>query len=72
MGVYDEVVARCPKCDGPVFFQTKTGPCNMALYQLNSEDTPIEVLAGVNGDTEWCHNCDHPVTIKVICFATVT
>lgn len=46
MGCYDSVMVPCPKCGERREFQSKSGDCNLASYNL--EEAPVDVLADVN------------------------
>jgi len=46
MGMYDTVLVPCPRCGEIEQFQSKSGYCNMDVFQLNK--APLEVLADVN------------------------
>jgi len=46
MGLFDSVMVPCPTCGKRSEFQSKSGDCFMATYNL--EDCPVEVLADVN------------------------
>lgn len=54
MGMFDEVAVPCPKCGTIELFQSKGGPCQLRVYQLDT--APIEVLADVNRHVHVC-NC---------------
>lgn len=55
MGMYDEVVFTCPKCDGHITEQSKAGACSLVTYQ--SDDVPTQIAVDLNGETVWCQNC---------------
>jgi hypothetical protein len=46
MGMFDTVTVPCPTCGTISEFQTKSGPCNLNMYALNS--APADVLTDVN------------------------
>jgi len=46
MGVFDSVMVPCPKCGQREEFQSKSGPCALAVYNL--EDAPDSVLMNIN------------------------
>lgn len=60
MGLYDEVVVTCPKCQSEVLFQTKAGPCELNKFSL--DDAPFEVRADLIGQDEKCP-CGATITI---------
>lgn len=45
MGMYDTVMVPCPKCGKKSGFQTKSGECTLAEYEL--EDVPYDVIQDV-------------------------
>lgn len=56
MGMYDSIFARCPKCGERLEFQSKTGPCRLQEYSL--ESAPIDILEGVNSTSPLaCAKC---------------
>lgn len=46
MGMFDSVWAKCPKCDEENEFQSKSGDCICANYDL--DDCPDNVFADIN------------------------
>jgi hypothetical protein len=46
MGCFDSVMVPCPKCGERREFQSKSGDCSLAVYDL--EAAPLSVLADVN------------------------
>ncbi len=63
MGMFDEVTARCPRCETVVEFQSKAGPCILKTY--NAEDgVPPEIAVDVMHDREECRGCGE--TLKLI------
>lgn len=46
MGMFDEVLVRCPSCEKEQTVQSKGGDCILALYDLN--EAPADVLSDVN------------------------
>ena len=55
MGLFDSVVANCPRCGGEVEFQSKLGPCNLNRYTLT--DTPPLIACDLDGEIERCPDC---------------
>lgn len=45
MGLFDSVMVPCPNCGSKLEFQSKSGDCIMATYEL--KDTPADVLMDV-------------------------
>lgn len=63
MGMFDSVHVRCPKCGTFLEFQSKAGPCVLKDYALDS--APVEVLADIEHDSQWCDKCKHSVGIEL-------
>lgn len=61
MGMFDTVIARCPRCCAEVVFQSKAGPCALETFTL--DEVPREVAVDVMQDMEWCSTCDTPVRL---------
>ena len=56
MGVYDSVMVPCPRCGTRVEFQSKSGDCILATYELS--DAPNNVLADANRHSpHTCSSC---------------
>lgn len=56
MGMFDMIIANCPECGEPSEFQTKSGPCVLATYNLS--DAPEDVLADANRHSpNQCEKC---------------
>lgn len=56
MGCYDTVMVPCPKCGNREPFQTKSGECLLADYDL--ETAPPQVLGDVNRHSPYtCQQC---------------
>lgn len=61
MGMFDRVMARCPKCGRQVEFQSRLGPCVLAQYSLGA--VPAEVAADLHNKSETCV-CGTMLTLK--------
>jgi endogenous inhibitor of DNA gyrase (YacG/DUF329 family) len=46
MGVFDTIYVPCPTCGTRSEFQSKSGPCELGVYDLH--EAPIEVLSDIN------------------------
>jgi hypothetical protein len=56
MGCFDTVMVPCPVCRKRIGFQSKSGPCDLAVYQY--EDAPADVLEDVNRHAPYtCDEC---------------
>lgn len=64
MGCFDSVLVRCPQCGEDVEFQSKSGPCSLAVYR-NDEGVPMSVAVGCDGDHERCDHCDNVVWLRL-------
>lgn len=67
--MYDEVAVPCPGCaelgrTTALYFQTKAGPRHLTTYSL--DDAPPEVIADLNGESEYCESCREGATILVL------
>lgn len=84
MGMFDSIMVPCPKCGTRIGFQTKSGECILAVYEL--AEAPQDALEDVNRhaprtcpscfatvhvefDTTTCEHCGHQ-TIKPKAVAT--
>jgi len=61
MGLFDSVIAHCPKCGNPVEFQSKAGPCDMDVY--SSTEVPPKIAAALDGQKQACDTCGTEVQI---------
>lgn len=52
MGMFDSVIAVCPKCNKEVEFQSKAGECLLRNYSANS--VPPDIAQDIEGDTSPC------------------
>jgi uncharacterized protein YbjQ (UPF0145 family) len=74
MGMFDTIMVPCPKCGTRIEFQTKSGECSMAFYELAK--APQDALEDINRhapsacpkckavvhvefDTKTCEHCGH-------------
>ena len=56
MGCYDTVMVPCPKCGNRIPFQSKSGECILAEYDM--EEAPEDVLRDVNRHAPYeCEKC---------------
>lgn len=57
MGMYDTIWVKCPKCGTENGFQTKSGDCFLANYDL--EEAPEDAMMNVNRHSPCkCENCE--------------
>jgi DNA-directed RNA polymerase subunit RPC12/RpoP len=64
MGMYDSVMVPCPKCGEKSEFQSKSGPCDLTVTDL--ENTPWNVLLDVNRHApNECMNCQTKFAVKL-------
>lgn len=57
MGLYDSVRVSCPKCGQDQYAQSKSGPCDLDIFESLAE-TPVDVLADVNRHAPFeCTKC---------------
>jgi len=69
MGMYDVILAPCPRCGTKNEFQSKGGDCKLATYELH--EAPSDVLSDANRHPMWCDNCGTGYKIKVYVSASV-
>ena len=63
MGMFDSVVARCPRCGGELEFQSKSGECSLATYPVYA--VPVEVASGADGTSAECVGCGTGYTLML-------
>lgn len=63
MGMFDSVVATCPKCGCEIEFQSKAGTCNLNRFQL--DEVPVEIASNINGELRECENCGEMYRIQI-------
>ena len=69
MGMFDSIMVPCPTCGERSEFQTKSGPCLLAVWNL--EDAPQEALAGVNSHApNTCEKCGTDYGVHLTLTAT--
>ena len=57
MGVYDTIKVPCPKCGEIYYAQSKSGPCELDLFDLDK--APYDVLCDVNRHAPFtCFGCN--------------
>lgn len=65
MGVYDEIRVPCPECGLIYHAQSKSGACEMRVYDL--VDAPADVLHDVNRHAPFiCPRCGEAFYVKHI------
>ena len=66
MGMFDSVIAECPKCGKKLEFQSKAGSCNLVQYPSYSVPAEIAIdLLGEFGDTSYCCGTEWKLTTTV-------
>lgn len=55
MGMYDIVVARCPRCGEELEFQSKGGDCSLSRYDIS--EAPSDVLSDADRHDVLCGGC---------------
>ena len=64
MGMFDSVMVPCPTCGERSEFQSKSGDCLLAVYEL--ADCPPDVLADVNRHApNACEKCGSIFAVQV-------
>lgn len=68
MEMFDSVLVPCPSCGTKVEAQSKSGPCVLATFDM--ETAPAEVLADVNRHAPFsCPTCEESFKVNVVVFA---
>lgn len=67
MGMFDSVWVPCPKCGKKSEFQSKSGDCTLASYEI--DNAPASVLADVNRHAPNECECGAVFAVKVQCVA---
>ena len=62
MGMFDYVIADCPKCGAQVVFQSKGGECSLLRYHVSS--VPPEVARYIVGESQICR-CGEVIKLKL-------
>lgn len=72
MGMYDTIMAPCPRCGTKNGFQSKGGDCDLSTYELN--EAPADVLSDANRHPVACADCGTPykIVVKTITVASVS
>lgn len=55
MGMYDTVIVPCPECGENEYFQSKSGDCELSLFDL--KDCPDDILSDVNRHSPYYCDC---------------
>ena len=70
MGLYDEVLIKCPKCNKDQYAQSKDGRCNMDSYEL--DNCPEDVLSDVNRHAPFiCSGCGQKFIVNTLTKNTI-
>lgn len=64
MGMFDTIIGICPECGSENEFQTKSGDCNLCVFNLNDVDE--DTLEDVNRhNPSNCIGCDKIITVDI-------
>jgi DNA-directed RNA polymerase subunit RPC12/RpoP len=68
MGLFDEVVFRCPRCGGPAVAQTKAGPCSLNRWTVREipERFQLRIFDSIQGEYARCEECGNPSEIEIV------
>jgi len=69
MGMYDTIMAACPRCGTKNEFQSKGGDCSLTTYELH--EAPADVLSDANRHPMRCRDCGTGYKINVHVSASV-
>lgn len=66
MGMFDTVIYKCPNCEESTLCQTKSGPCRLNTYTI--ESAPLSILTGFeeNGVYWPCEHCGIVPKFKLV------
>lgn len=64
MGMYDEVVFRCPDCGDTLIVQSKAGECNLRSY--NNRKVPADIAKSIRGEEVFCDECSRSFCVVKI------
>lgn len=67
MSMFDSVLAECPICGTKNKFQSKSGPCQLKVFEL--DDAPADVLGDVNRHSVVCKKCMIRYKVVTKCFS---
>lgn len=62
MGCFDSVIAKCPKCDTDVEWQSKADKCSLRTYSPLA--VPVVIAKDIERDTVKCPGCGTELCIK--------
>jgi transcription elongation factor Elf1 len=69
MGCYDSVMVPCPRCGRKAEFQSKSGECALAIYQLG--EAPPEVMDDINRHApHTCSGCGALFKVNITVIGT--
>lgn len=70
MGMYDVIMAACPRCGTRNGFQSKGGDCSLSTYEL--DEAPADVLDDANRHPMVC-DCGtrYKIVVRTITIASV-
>ena len=64
MGMFDTLVANCPKCNTKNLFQSKGGDCILEFYDLS--DCPDDVMSDANRHAPMpCEKCGISILVDI-------
>jgi DNA-directed RNA polymerase subunit RPC12/RpoP len=71
MGMYDTIMAACPRCGTKNGFQSKGGDCDLSTYEL--DEAPADVLSDANRHPMLCSECGtrYRIVVKTITMTSV-
>ena len=69
MGMYDEVIFRCPKCEQMFAEQSKAGKCELKTYGAGS--VPAEIATDIDKTRIQCERCKEVLVLKAFIPETV-
>lgn len=63
MGMFDTILAKCPKCNENLGFQTKGGKCFLENYEL--DNAPDDAMSNVNRHSPLKCECGNKYEVDI-------
>ena len=65
MGMFDEIVGKCPECGEEMYGQTKSGPCMLDRYDIDEEHYLHDALLILDGSYLRCNKCKKGFVVSI-------
>lgn len=63
MGVFNEVIVLCPKCNEQVGLQSKAGGGGCSTF-YSGESIPEDIIHDLEGSGQCCYHCGYPIQVR--------